>query len=51
LRLVTRRFGAPGPGARARIDAAGEDLLVRWTDRILDGERPEELLAEPPRDA
>lgn len=44
LRLIERRFGPPDQALRARIEAADQDTLPAWYDRLLDGGSPEEVL-------
>lgn len=44
-RQITRRFGAISAPMTARIDAANEAELTRWTDRVLDASNAEAVLA------
>jgi len=43
LRLITLKFGPPSEAVRARIAAAGSDMLLEWSARILTAERVEDL--------
>ena len=44
LRLIERKFGAPGETVRRRIADADADTLLRWSERILTADSLEAVL-------
>jgi hypothetical protein len=44
LRLIERKFGPPSDSVRQRIEAADEETLLGWFDRLLDAENVDEVL-------
>ena len=49
-RLLVRRFGALPAWAEARLNAAGEAELARWTDALLDAPSLTEVIGPSPTD-
>ena len=44
LRLIERKFGPPSEAVLERIASADQDMLLRWSDRILTAESLDVLL-------
>ncbi|NJL28838.1 MAG: hypothetical protein HC897_13575 [Thermoanaerobaculia bacterium] len=45
LRLLEKKFGDVAPAIRARVEAAGEDQLLAWTERVLTAVDLEQVFA------
>ena len=49
-RQLARRFGVLPEWAEARLNAAGEAELLRWSEAVLDASSLGEVLGPPPAD-
>ncbi|MFB1488270.1 MULTISPECIES: DUF4351 domain-containing protein [unclassified Thiocapsa] len=44
LRLIERKFGPPSETVRERVTQANPEVLLEWSDRILEAQTLDELL-------
>ena len=43
LRLMDKKFGAPGTDVRSKIESADSETLLHWLDNILTAEKVDEV--------